>query len=259
MVSLAQLKSFMADKLKVKVFDSREAMGKQAALDAAECIRRLLNEKAEINMIFAAAPSQNETLKFLSEQPDIDWPRVNAFHMDEYVHLPADAPQRFGRYLYELICSLLPFKSIHYIEGDATDPEKECLRYGELLKAYPTDIVMLGIGENGHIAFNDPDEADFDDPKPVKVVHLDEICRMQQVNDGCFDSLDLVPRQAITLTIPTLFKAGHLFCSVPAPTKRNAFKLTVQGEISARVPATVMRRHPDATLYVDPDSGKDLI
>lgn len=256
---MAQLKDFTADKLRVKVFDTRAEMGAQAARDAADCIRKLLREKPEINMIFAAAPSQNETLSALCREKDIDWSRVNAFHMDEYVGLPENAPQRFGRYLREHIFSLLPFKSVHYIAYSAAEPEAECLRYSALLKDYPTDIVMLGIGENGHIAFNDPGEADFDDPKAVKVVTLDEICRNQQVNDGCFASLDLVPKQAITLTIPTLFGAGHLFCSVPAATKRSAVNFTVNGKISAQVPATVMRRHPDATLYVDTDSGKDLI
>ena len=210
-------------------------------------------------MLFAAAPSQNETLEALVQQPGIDWTRVNAFHMDEYVGLPADAPQSFGRYLREHVFSLRPFKSINYIDGNAADPEKECERYSELLKTYPTDIVMLGIGENGHIAFNDPDEADFDDPKAVKVVRLDDICRRQQVNDGCFRSIDDVPKQALTLTIPTLFKASFLFCSVPAATKREAVRTTVCGEISERVPATIMRRHANATLYLDTDSGRDLL
>ena len=257
-IKMALRKSFTADRLKVRIFDSRAEMGQAAADDAAQCLRALLKEKPEINMIFAAAPSQNETLLALSKAQGIDWTRVNAFHMDEYVGLAPDAPQRFGRYLDEHIFSLVPFRSVNYIDGGA-DAEKECARYTALLQAHPIDVVMLGIGENGHIAFNDPDEADFHDPKVIKPVHLDEICRNQQVNDGCFAALSDVPRQALTLTIPTLFGGAHLFCSVPAAAKAHAVKQTVSGEISQRVPATVMRRHADATLYADADSGRELL
>ena len=251
-------KTFKKDNLTVKAADSRAEMGEIAARDAAEALRALLAKKDEVNVIFAAAPSQNETLAALVKEPGIDWTRVNAFHMDEYIGLASDAPQRFGKYLYDHIFGLVPFKSVNYIRPDV-DPEAACREYTELLTKYPPDMIMMGIGENGHIAFNDPPVADFNDPKLIKVVELDQICRNQQVNDGCFASLDLVPTPAITLTIPTLFGAGHLFCSVPAATKRSAVNLTVNGKISAQVPATVMRRHPDATLYVDTDSGKDLI
>ena len=253
------LKSFSADALRVKIADSRTAMGQEAARDAAQCIRDLLSRKAEINMIFAAAPSQNETLSFLLVEPGIDWTRVNAFHMDEYVGLSQEAPQSFGRYLREHIFARVPFRSVHYLRGDAADPQAECLRYAALLDQNPVDIVVLGIGENGHIAFNDPGVADFDEPARVKVVTLDAVCRQQQVNDGCFPALKDVPTQALTLTIPALTRGAHLFCSVPAATKRQAVTATVRGEISVRVPATIMRRHPDATLYCDPDSAKDLL
>ena len=256
---MALLKEFSADKLRVKLFSSRDEMGQSAARDAAECFRKLLDRQSEVNAVFAAAPSQNETLAYLAREKGIDWARVNAFHMDEYAGLKRSAPQSFGRYLDEHVFSLLPFKSVNYIDGGAPDIEKECARYAALLKEHPTDIVLLGIGENGHIAFNDPDEADFDDPKAVKTVHLDDVCRNQQVNDGCFAHIREVPKCAITLTIPTLFRAKHLFCSVPAATKADAVKKTVCGEITARVPATVMRRHEDATLYLDPDSGKELL
>ena len=141
----------------------------------------------------------------------------------------------------------------------AAYPDAECARYAALLKASPVDIVVLGIGENGHIAFNDPGVADFDDPETVKKVKLDDVCRQQQVNDGCFASLGEVPSYALTLTVPTLFAGGHLFCSVPAATKRAAVRATLCGEIGPHVPATVMRRHPDAALYCDPDSAADFL
>ena len=180
---------------------------------------------------------------------------MNAFHMDEYIGLSADAPQGFGNFLKAHIFGLAPFKSVNYIDISAKDPDKECERYAALLAEYPTDIVVMGIGENGHIAFNDPPVADFNDPKAVKPVLLDEICRNQQVNDGCFATLDDVPKYAITLTVPTLFAGDHLFCIVPAKTKANAVKATLCGEIGEACPATVLRRHPSAILYLDGDSS----
>ena len=256
---MSLLKTFSADQLRVKILSSREDMGREAARDIAACMRQLLKEKDEIRMIFAAAPSQNETLRFLLREDGIDWARANAFHMDEYVGLPAGDSHTFGSYLEEHIFSKAPFHTVHYLRGDAADPEAECRRYGALLQAQPVDIVVLGIGENGHIAFNDPWVADFQDPKAVKLVALDPVCRQQQVNDGCFPSLQQVPTHALTLTIPTLASAGHLFCSVPAATKQWAVTATVQGEISQQVPATIMRRHPDAILYCDPDSAGGIL
>ena len=155
--------------------------------------------------------------------------------------------------------SLLPFKSVNFLRGDAPDAAAECARYAELLRRFPPDVVMLGIGETGHIAFNDPWVADFDDPALVKRVPLDPVCRRQQVHDGCFACLAEVPEYALTLTVPALAGAGHLFCTVPAATKREAVTKTVTGPIGKDVPATVMRRHPDATLFCDVDSAAGLI
>ncbi len=253
------IKQFKCDGLKVKIFTSREELGQSAAKDAAAGIRQLLSEQEEVNMIFAAAPSQNETLKYLLFEESIPWHRINAFHMDEYVGLPEGAPQSFGTYLRKHIFSKAPFRSVNYINGNAEDIQKECERYAKLLDEYPADIVMLGIGENGHIAFNDPGEADFNDAAKVKIVTLDEVCRNQQVHDGCFETLEQVPKRALTLTIPALVRAKYMFCSVPALTKREAARATVRDEISERVPATAMRRHTDATLYLDGDSGRDLL
>lgn len=256
---MAIIRQLQSDRLRVKILDSRESMGQAAARAAAECLRALLDTRPMVNMIFAAAPSQNETLHYLAQAQGIDWARVNAFHMDEYIGLAPDAPQSFGKYLNEHIFSLLSFGSVNYLNGQASDIEAECARYSRLLQENPVDIVCLGIGENGHIAFNDPWAADFDDPAPVKSVPLDPVCRQQQVNDGCFAALDEVPTHAMTLTIPALCRAGHMFCTVPGKTKAWAVEHAVSDEISARLPATVLRRHADATLFCDPESGAGLL
>ena len=243
------------DLLDVKISKTRAEMGWTAATDIKACILELLEQKDYINMIFAAAPSQNEVLATLVADSDIPWERINAFHMDEYIGLNDGAPQAFGNFLYEHIFGKVNFKSVNYINASAKDAQAECERYSALLKNYPTDIVVMGIGENGHIAFNDPPVADFNDKFAVKPVTLDEICRNQQVNDGCFDSIDEVPKTAITLTVPTLFSGKHLFCIVPAPTKAQAVRATIHNEINERCPATILRRHPSAVLYLDSDSS----
>ena len=253
---MAIVKEFKKDNLTVKVMDSRDEMGRVAGEDAANALRALLAEKEEVNVIFAAAPSQNETLATLAAAEGIDWGRVNAFHMDEYIGLAPDAPQGFGNFLAAHFFDLVPLKSVNYLAPDANDPEATCARYTELLEKYPTDMIMMGIGENGHIAFNDPPVANFNDPKLVKIVELDPICRQQQVNDGCFASLDLVPTHALSLTIPVFMRADKLICSVPAATKAQAVYDTVNNEkCDESCPATAMRMHKDATLYVDPDSA----
>lgn len=240
----------------VNVYDTRKEMGVNAAKDCAECIKEMLGHKDELNMIFAAAPSQNEFLEALAADKSIDFSRINAFHMDEYIGLRKGAPQGFGEFLRTRIFGLVGFKSVNYINASAADAEAECERYGKLLKEYQADIVCMGIGENGHIAFNDPHVAEFDDKKIVKVVELDEVCRMQQVNDGCFATIDDVPKKAVTLTIPTLAAAQHHFCIVPAKTKAEAVKRTIKGEITEKCPATILRLCGDARVYLDGDSSE---
>jgi glucosamine-6-phosphate deaminase len=249
------MKTMKKDLLTVNIYETRDEMGKAAGADIKAKILELLATKETINMIFAAAPSQNEVLASLAADPEIPWNRVNAFHMDEYIGLSADAPQGFGNFLREHIFGIADFGSVSYIDVTATDAEKECKRYAKLLAENPTDIVVMGIGENGHIAFNDPPVADFCDPLAVKPVELDEICRNQQVNDGCFAKIDDVPKTAITLTVPTLFAGDHLFCIVPASTKANAVRDTLCTDISEKCPATVLRRHNSAVLYLDGDSS----
>lgn len=252
------MKTFYKDKLKVNIYENRVLMGEDSAKDIKNAIINLLKAKAEINMIFAAAPSQNDMLKALVNDKDIEWNRINAFHMDEYIGLDKDAPQGFGNFLKDHIFGLVPFKSINYIDISASDPEKESERYAKVLADNPTDIVVMGIGENGHIAFNDPPVADFKDKLAVKPVKLDEVCRQQQVNDGCFESIDKVPTHAITLTIPTLVKPAYLFCVVPAKTKANAVYNTINGEINESCPASILRTHDNAILYLDSDSSSKL-
>lgn len=245
-------KEFYAENLCVRAYDTRSAMGCAAATATAEAMRQLFREKARISMIFAAAPSQNEFLTALAMQP-IDWERVDAFHMDEYIGLDAAAPQLFSNYLKNMLFDRLSFASVNLINGAASQ-EAECARYSALLRERPADIVCMGIGENGHIAFNDPSVADFEESTLVKVVDLEPRCRQQQVNDGCFAALSEVPTHAITLTIPALFKAPIITCVAPGPTKAETVRRTLYDEVSTDCPATVLRRHAGATLYLDCDS-----
>lgn len=252
------MKELQKDRLNVKIYDTRAEMGKAAAQDIKTKIAQLLSEKDEINMIFAAAPSQNEVLAALVEDKQIEWSRVNAYHMDEYIGLSSDAPQGFGNFLKTHIFGRVPFKSVNYIDCSAADPEKEATRYEKLLKRNPPDIVVMGIGENGHIAFNDPPVADFQDSRGVKVVRLDEVCRNQQVHDGCFAYLEEVPKYAITLTVPRLISAPWLFCIVPAKTKAKAVSECLTREIGEYCPASILRLQDNALLYLDRDSASLL-
>ncbi len=251
---MVPIQQFVADRLHVNVYPTRDEMGKSASKDAAAQIQQLLNSKHFVNIIFAAAPSQNEMLFHLASHQDIDWSRVNAFHMDEYVGLSENAPQRFGHFLEQAIFGKLPFHEVHYINGNAADPAAECRRYASLLDAHPVDIVCMGIGENTHIAFNDPHVADLNDPLMVKLVELDEVSRMQQVHDGCFSTFEEVPRTAITLTIPALLKAASIFCVVPGVNKAQAVYHTINSHVSALYPSTALRQHENASLYLDVNS-----
>ena len=246
------------ENLEIKVYDTREEMGVGAAQEAIEYIKTLMEVKKQLNIIFAAAPSQNDVLREL-DMSDIDWSRINAFHMDEYVGLAVDSPQCFRRYLDDHVFSRFPFKSINYILNSDESPEVTCSKYEKLLETNPIDIVFMGIGENGHIAFNDPHVADFSDPKSVKIVELDQMCRNQQVNDGCFATIADVPTHAITLTIPTLLSADKIFCVVPSSTKADAVAKVYNGKVTEECPASVLRRHKDATLYCDKDSARKII
>lgn len=249
------IRCFDKDSLTIRIYDSRALMGQAAALDGAALLRDLLARQQTVRAVFAAAPSQNEFLQALCAQPEIDWARVTAFHMDEYIGLDRAAPQGFGNFLRQRIFDRLPFGQVHYLDGNAADPHQECQRYAALLKQAPIDVVFMGIGENGHIAFNDPPVARFDDPALVKVVALDEVCRNQQVHDGCFSHIDQVPTHALTLTVPALAGARHHLCMVPASTKARAVHDTIEGPVSTACPASILRTCPSAVLYLDRDSA----
>lgn len=251
-------KSYKIDNLSVKIYDSRKEMGQAAGKEALEYLKDLLEKQDNVNIVFAAAPSQNEFLETVAQTVDIDWNRVHAFHMDEYVNLPADHPAGFGNFLRKAIFDKVPFGSIEFI-GTDTDSDGTIARYDKILSEHHIDIVFMGIGENGHIAFNDPHVADFNDPKRIKKVDLDLKCRTQQVHDGCFSKVDDVPLYALTLTCSQLFSADRLFCVVPAATKADAVKATCLGPITEACPATIMRRHKAATMYLDSDSGKYIL
>lgn len=244
-----------AGKLRVKIYQTRKDMGNAAADEMTTVLKKLLEVKDEVNIIFAAAPSQNEFLEAVVNTEGIEWNRVNAFHMDEYIGLDENAPQGFGNFLKDRIFNKVEFKSVYYINGNADNIEKECDRYTDLLKQYPVDIVCMGIGENGHIAFNDPHVAAFKDTKLVKLVELDGKSRVQQVNDGCFDKLSDVPTHALTLTIPALISANYIFCVVPDKTKAEAVAKTVKGSIDESCPASILKTHANAILYIEKDSA----
>lgn len=249
---------FEAGQLKVQVYENRKQMGVAAAKMAAACINDLLGKKEMVNIIFAAAASQNEFLEALVKE-QADWSRVNAFHMDEYIGLPKDAPQQFGIWLKQRIFSKLPFREVFYLNGQAPDINAECNRYAGLLKKYPVDISCLGIGENTHLAFNDPHVANFSDPQLVKVVDLDEACKQQQVNEDCFDDISQIPPDALTLTIPALLKADHIFCMVPGGLKAQAVYYTLTAGISEQYPSTILRTHKNAWLLLETASAAKVM
>jgi len=243
------------DQLKVSVHPDRDFMGQAAGLAAAHLLREAIARRGSARVIVASAPSQDETLAVLTRAEGIDWAAVTVFHMDEYIGLPDWHPATFRAYQKEHLLGKVRPAAFHGIRGEAADAEAECARYAGLLAEAPIDLVCMGIGENGHIAFNDPPVADFRDPLAVKVVELDEACRRQQVNDGCFPDLDAVPRRAISLTCPTLMSARHLVCSVPGARKAEAVRATLTDPVSTVCPASVLRTHASATLYLDHDSA----
>lgn len=245
------------EKLSVRIFDGRAEMGKAAAEDAAKRIKAIIEEKGEANVVFAAAPSQNDLLENLLKQ-DIDWTKVRGFHQDEYVGIDASEPAGFGNFLRRAIFDKVAFKELNYLLCEADKAQEKCEAYTELLKKYPIDLIFLGIGENGHLAFNDPAVADFNDPKMVKIVELDDVCRQQQVNDGCFPNLDAVPKQAMTMTMSLIMSIPQAICVVPTVRKADAVHNALYGEVTTACPASILRQHPSAVLYLDSDSASKL-
>ena len=245
------IKEFHIDKLHVSIYKTRRQMGMAASAHYLQRLETILAGQPAARAVFAAAHSQDEFLEGLTEAEDAVFNRIEAFHMDEYIGLPADAPQRFGTFLSRAIFDRKPFRKVHLMNSGAGDGRQECHRYSELLRYSPLDIVSLGIGENGHIAFNDPHEARFDDPETVKITTLDEPCRQQQVHDGEFADISLVPHQAMTLTIPALMSCRCAVGIVPLDRKAKAVYDALYGPISEKCPASILRTHDDAALFLD--------
>lgn len=240
----------------INVLANKTTTGMAAGKAVEDCIVLLQQTKEKIRIIFAAAPSQDSMLDYLSKSKLIDWSKVEAFHMDEYIGLEPGAKELFSSYLEANLFSKVPVNKNTINVGN--DVPSEIKRYTNLLEAGPIDIVCLGIGENGHLAFNDPHVADFNDSEIVKVVELDDACRIQQVNDGCFESFQKVPEKAITLTIPTLLKGAHLFCVVLGAKKSNAVKEALTGSLSTSCPASILTTHADCNYYFDKEAYKGI-
>lgn len=254
-MSTGPVRTFHADQLDVSVFSDRQGMGRAAADHVATILTDLARSQKILRIVFASAPSQNEFLAELLSHDELPWNRFEAFHMDEYLGIDPSAPQCFGQFIQERLWDRVPLMAAHLINSQARDPQAECQRYADLLQRAPIDLVCMGIGENGHIAFNDPPVADFDDPALVKIVELDSVSRQQQVHDGAFGSADLVPRQAITLTIPALINAQYLSVVVPGKLKQVAVRNTLERAVDTDCPATVLRRHKQAKLFLDQESA----
>jgi len=242
----------------VVIFANQDDLGRAAATQAAGVISGAIRKQGRARIIVGTGNSQDRLIHWLTQQPDIDWKSVEVFHMDEYVGMPATHSASFARWLKTHLADLVPGGQFHYLAGDAADLDGEMNRYAAALASAPIDLCFIGFGENGHIAFNDPHEADFSDPKPIKRVRLDEKCRMQQVGEGHFPSLDAAPLEAITLTCPTLMSARDVIAVVPEQRKAQAVRDALQGPLSTKCPASLVLTHPSVTVYLDKDSASLL-
>jgi len=249
---------FQVEKLKVEVHPSREAAGAAAAKASAEALKKLAASGKNVAVIFATGASQIDALIALTSIPGLPWKQVDGFHMDDYVGLPLDHPASFRAYLEEKLVKRVPMHSFAHIDGLAPDPEQTCRDYAKQLRAANPQLCLLGIGENGHLAFNDPGEADFNDPLDVKIVHLDEPCRRQQAGEGWFKSVDEIPKTAITVTMPALFRVPKLVLSVVGTRKANIIRRTFDDPITTACPSTILRTHPDATIYMDREAAAQV-
>ena len=254
------MREWRVDELTVRVYEGIDALATGAADDAARLVRDAIGKRGQANLMLATGTSQLVFLErvIAAAGDEIDWSLVTGFHMDEYVGLAPSHPASFQRYMRERVAAHLPFGAFHYIEGTAPDPDAEAARYAELLRAHPVDVCCLGIGENGHLAFNDPPVADFDDPLLVKVVALDDRCKQQQVGEGHFATLADVPPEAITVTVPGLFRAAHTLAIVPEVRKADPVRRAVEGPIGTACPASALRRQANAVLYLDAGSASLL-
>jgi glucosamine-6-phosphate deaminase len=254
---VGRIREFRVDNLAVEVYGDKQELGQAAAARAARFIADALAREGRARIIVGTGPSQNEVIRTLTESP-LDWRRVEVFHMDEYVGIAASHPASFRRWLREHVVDRVHPGRVYYLEGDASDVAAECRRYAALLSEAPVDVCLAGFGENGHIAFNDPHEADFNDAEAVKAVTLDERCRAQQVGEGHFPDVAAVPARAVTLTCPALMAAQHVVCSVPDRRKADAVRRALEGPVTERCPASVLRTHADSALFLEPESAGAL-
>jgi glucosamine-6-phosphate deaminase len=249
------IREFTVDGLKVTIWKDRQAMGRAAARAAATAIEAAIGARQQANVIFAAAPSQQEFLQALRTECTVDWQWVNAFHMDEYIGLPGSHPLSLASFLRRSLFDRVACKSVQLLDGMAADIQSEAKCYAALLKYYAVDVLCAGIGDNGHLAFNDPHVARFDDPEMVKVVDIDEVSKQQQANGAGFGSVDAVPSLAFTVTIPALLAAGTVICTVPFKAKARAVREALHGPLSERCPASALRTHRNAGLFLDVESA----
>jgi glucosamine-6-phosphate deaminase len=243
--------------MKVFRYKTPQDMGTAAGKAAAKLIRNAIAEKGRAAVILATGTSQFETLRQLIEEPGIEWNKVTMFHLDEYIGLPVTHPASFRKYLRERFLEKVPsLEAVYLIDGE-TDPAKECARVSEAIAQNTIDVALVGIGENGHLAFNDP-PADFDTTQPYIVVALDEACRQQQMNEGWFDSIQAVPAQAISMSVQQILKSAHIICSVPGERKAQAVKDCLEQPVSNIHPASILKTHPDCSFYLDEASASGL-
>ena len=236
--------------MRIHIFGDKKTMGEAAAAQAAAQLNAAIAQKGEATLVLATGASQFEMLEALVAQ-DVDWSRVTAFHLDEYIGLPASHPASFRRYLKErFVDKVKGLKAFHFVNGEAPDPKEECRRLARLLEGREIDVACIGIGENGHLAFNDP-PADFEVEDPYIVVTLDEACRRQQLGEGWFPDLASVPQQAISMTIRQIMKCRTIVCTVPDARKAQALKKALEGPVTNLVPASILQQHPSCDLYID--------
>src|ERR1700722_6902745 len=244
--------------LKLEIYPNRKQAGEPAAEAVAQAFRQFGASGKDVAVIFAAAASQIETLRALTEMPDISWKQVIGFHMDSYFDLPEDHPASFLYFLRQHLTQRVAMKEFFGIDGNAPDPELACREYAEKLLSAKPQLCLAGIVENGHLAFNDPPVADFNDPLDVKIVQLDSVTRNQQLAEGWFKTLDDVPTSAITLTVPAVLRGQKIITSVPGSPKAEIIRRVVEEPISTNCPATILRTHPDATVFLDVESAAQL-
>ena len=244
--------------LSVHILKSREELGRAAAARAATLVRLAIRERGWARLVLSAANSQLPMLQALTSMSDLTWNRVEAFHVDEYRGMAATHPASFQGWVKRNLEDKVHPAKVHYLRGDAPDIAAECRRYSDLLASAPIDISFLGFGENGHIGFNDPHEADFHDSERVKAVTLDQRCRLQQVNEGHWPGLDAVPDVGLTLTCPTLVDANSIICCVPGRSKAEAVRNALEGPVSPACPASILRTHSQTDLYLDLDAASLL-